>query len=272
MYFYVLHATSRSAILTMLKIIVGGILLFVLLAKELIDLAATVDFIEQKFPWLIRWAERNAWQRVLPLVVTLMYAAILYEFLTEPEPPSFVFAYPTAADAENRQMRDRIRELEKERLSYRSKSNRSENAIETEVRTLTDTEQQLVIQTLRSAAGSPVSIVEVGNIPEPHIVAQQLADTFSAAGWNVRRSAMGSSTRFVVGVGGTSTVTAMSPRGLCAEAMDVGDEPVRAVKEALENIHRTVPILRSKCPDACACPGPSQTLREHELHLVVGPR
>jgi hypothetical protein len=168
----------------------------------------------------------------------------------------------------------RLDEREREQLRQKARSSQElPNNLVEEVRTLTDTDQQLFIQSLRSSAGSRVSIVEVGNIPEPHIVAQQLADSFSVAGWIVRRSAVGSSTQIMVGVGGAkSSVIAMSPRGLCAEALDIGDDPMRVAKEAFANVRRRLPILKSGCPNVCACPGPPGDLREHELRIVVGPR
>jgi hypothetical protein len=60
-------------------VVLGGIVLVLLLIKEGLDLAATIDYVEQKWPRLVKWADRKAWQRVLLLIVTIMYAEILYE-------------------------------------------------------------------------------------------------------------------------------------------------------------------------------------------------
>jgi len=175
-----------------------------------------------------------------------------------------------------RQLSDENTRLEREKKQLGQKARSSQELQRTpaeEVRTLTDTDQQLLIQSLRHSAGSRVLIVEAGTIPEPHIVAQQLDDSFTAAGWIVQRSAVTTSNQIMVGVGGArSTLTAMSPRGLCAEALDVDDDPIRVAKEAFANVRRRLPVLKSECPNACSCPGPPSELREHELRIVVGPR
>ena len=83
------------------RIFVGGALLALLIGKEVIDIAGSLDFIEQRYPRLVKWSERKAWQRGLLLIVTLMYVTILYDVIKEPEPPTYVFgkgAYQQAAE------------------------------------------------------------------------------------------------------------------------------------------------------------------------------
>jgi len=83
-------------------IVVGGVVLISVIAKELIDLASTFEYIEEKWPRLVRWAERKKWQRIVLFILTIMYAGILYEMVTGPVVilPPFPSADPGARNAQ----------------------------------------------------------------------------------------------------------------------------------------------------------------------------
>jgi len=98
-------------------VVIGGFVLLVLIAKEVLDLAATIDFIEQRWPWLVKWAERRPWQRVLLLILTTMYSGILYEMW---EQPHITLVVPSV-DAKIKDVR--IEELENELKAERSRRN-----------------------------------------------------------------------------------------------------------------------------------------------------
>jgi hypothetical protein len=105
--------------------IVGGILLAILVVKELLDLAATIDYVEQKWPRLVKWAERKWWQHVLMLVLTIMYAGILYEDWEGPKVNivSFPNSDPGAKDAQIRQLRTDIEYLKTQSASQQAMLN-----------------------------------------------------------------------------------------------------------------------------------------------------
>jgi hypothetical protein len=107
--------------------IVGGILLVILVVKELLDLAATIDYVEQKWPRLVKWTERKWWQRVLMLVLTIMYASILYEDWEGPKVNIVSFSNPDlgAKDAQIKQLRTDIEYLKTQSASQQAMLNRS---------------------------------------------------------------------------------------------------------------------------------------------------
>src|ERR1022692_955517 len=96
-------------------VVVGGIVLVLLVVKEVLDLASTIDFVEQMYPRLVRWAERKAWQRVLLLITTIMYAGILYEMWAGPAVnmgiPSADLGTVKAKDTEIEKLEGQIRQL-----------------------------------------------------------------------------------------------------------------------------------------------------------------
>jgi hypothetical protein len=94
----------------LLLIVVGGAVLLILLIKEALDLAATLDYIEQKFPALVRWTERKSWQRILLIVLTIMYAGVLYE--DREDAPALIVTFgsadPAAKNAEIAQLKSQL--------------------------------------------------------------------------------------------------------------------------------------------------------------------
>jgi hypothetical protein len=78
----------------LILIALGVIVVLLWLAKEAIDMASRVDWIEQNIPWALRWSESKRWQRVLILVTALMVAWMAYEVWTQPGPPNI--AMPSA--------------------------------------------------------------------------------------------------------------------------------------------------------------------------------
>jgi hypothetical protein len=69
----------------LLLIIFGSIVIVFLAIRELLDLAASIEYAEESFPWIKRFSEGKKWQRLLLLVTLLFYAGTLYEMIKEPE-------------------------------------------------------------------------------------------------------------------------------------------------------------------------------------------
>ena len=68
-------------------VVIGGIATLLAMVKAGIDLASTIEYVEQKCPRLVKWSERKGWHSLLLFVFTLTYAGFVYEFWVGPEPP-----------------------------------------------------------------------------------------------------------------------------------------------------------------------------------------
>jgi hypothetical protein len=92
-------------------IAIGAIVVLLWIAKEAIDMASRVDWVEQNLPQAVRWAESKRWQRILILVTAVMVAWMAYETWTEPGPPSAPSADAGAREAEIVQLKAQIKAL-----------------------------------------------------------------------------------------------------------------------------------------------------------------
>ena len=98
---------------SLIVIVLGGIVVLYFLAMEVIDMAGRIDYVESRWPRLIRWAERKAWHRVLLLVGVLLLAGNIYEIYRErPDESISPLRVPDTRDAEITQLRQKIKELE----------------------------------------------------------------------------------------------------------------------------------------------------------------
>lgn len=103
---------------------IGAIVGLLWLAKEAIDMASRVDWVEQNIPWAIKWAESKRWQRVLILVTALMVAWMAYEVWTQPGPPNIVMpsADPGLKNAEIARLNSQIERLTEDLKTARQKN------------------------------------------------------------------------------------------------------------------------------------------------------
>jgi hypothetical protein len=66
-------------------LIFGALAILLLVAMQGIDMAARIEWVDQHWPWLLRWAEHKGWHRVLLLGAICLLIADLYEIQKEPE-------------------------------------------------------------------------------------------------------------------------------------------------------------------------------------------
>ncbi len=64
----------------------GAVVLLFVLLRGAIDMAASIDYAQETFPWLKRWAATKKWHRIVLLATCLFYGGTLYELLREPQP------------------------------------------------------------------------------------------------------------------------------------------------------------------------------------------
>jgi hypothetical protein len=72
----------------------GAVVLLFVLLKGAIDMLAGIDYAQETFPWLKRWAETKKWHRLVLLATCIFYGGTLYELLKEPPPVPITFADP----------------------------------------------------------------------------------------------------------------------------------------------------------------------------------
>jgi hypothetical protein len=167
-----------------LSVVIGGIVVLLLLIKEVLDLAATIDYVEQKFPRLVKWAERKAWQRILLIILTIMYAGILYEIFEGPVVSIGVPKVdPGAKDAE-------ITQLQRDNKALRDRKFTNNIGISRTVANWKFSPDQAA--TLREFLKShPVAdksqLNQIGILTHTNIhqfeVAQQISEVFKSAGY-----------------------------------------------------------------------------------------
>lgn len=91
----------------------GAIVLVFFALRGAIDLAASIDYAQETFPFLGKLVQTKKWHNLLLSATCLFYAATLYELLTQPPPPPIVNPDPavraiTPIVQENSTLRQRL--------------------------------------------------------------------------------------------------------------------------------------------------------------------
>jgi len=125
-YVRIMHLTQVATILSMrtgIVLAIGALILIYLLVMEAIDMASRVEYIENHFPQLLKWAERRPWHRVLLLVGIGLLIGNIWDMenhiMPEMAPP--IYTFPTPPAPAIREMTDQIADLKKQ-LSEKSRS------------------------------------------------------------------------------------------------------------------------------------------------------
>jgi hypothetical protein len=80
-----------------LIIVLGAVVLAFFAFKEVIDMAASIEYAEGAFPRLKRWTESKKWHRLVLILTLVFYVGTLYELLSQPTPPPIINPDPAVA-------------------------------------------------------------------------------------------------------------------------------------------------------------------------------